>query len=109
MTVAGDGSQTRSVCYVDDLVAGLVCLIKSEAPGPINIGNPDEMSMLELAQRIRDAAGSASQIEFVPLPTDDPKMRCPDISRAGEVLGWAPSTNTDDGLKATISWFRDLI
>jgi dTDP-glucose 4,6-dehydratase len=109
LTVAGDGSQTRSVCYVDDLVAGLVCLIESDAPGPINIGNPEEISMMELAKRIRAAVGSSSQIELVPLPTDDPKMRCPDISRAGEVLGWAPTTSMDDGLKATISWFRDLI
>ncbi|MDT5101978.1 MAG: dTDP-glucose 4,6-dehydratase [Mycobacterium sp.] len=109
LTVAGDGRQTRSVCYVDDLVAGLVCLIESDAPGPINIGNPEEISMMELAKRIRAAVGSSSQIELVPLPTDDPKMRCPDISRAGEVLGWAPTTSMDDGLKATISWFRDLI
>jgi dTDP-glucose 4,6-dehydratase len=109
LTVAGDGSQTRSVCYVDDLVEGLVCLLKSDVPGPVNLGNPEEISMLELAKRVRAAVGSDSQIEFVSLPPDDPKMRCPDISLAREVLGWAPATNLDDGLKRTISWFRDLL
>jgi dTDP-glucose 4,6-dehydratase len=109
ITVAGDGSQTRSVCYVDDLVSGLVCLIESEIPGPVNLGNPEEISMLELAKRIREAVGSESRIEFISLPPDDPKMRCPDISLAREALGWEPVTNLDDGLKPTISWFREVI
>ena len=109
LTVTGDGSQTRSVCYVDDLVAGLVCLTESDIPGPVNLGNPEEISMLELAKHIREAVGSESRIEFIPLPPDDPKMRCPDISLARELLGWEPVTNLDDGLKPTISWFRDLL
>jgi dTDP-glucose 4,6-dehydratase len=109
LTVAGDGSQTRSVCYVDDLVEGLVALVKSDVPGPVNIGNPGEISMLELAKRVRAAVGSDSQIEFVRLPPDDPKRRCPDISLAREVLGWAPAIDLDDGLKPTISWFRDQL
>lgn len=109
LTVNGDGTQTRSVCYVDDMVEGLVRLIESDVPGPVNLGNPEELSMLDLAKRVRAAVGSDSPIEFVPLPPDDPKMRCPDISLAREVLGWEPMTNLDDGLKPTISWFRDLI
>ncbi|OMC52171.1 epimerase [Mycobacterium sp. IS-836] len=109
LTVTGDGSQTRSVCYVDDLVDGLVCLIKSDTPGPVNLGNPEEITVLELAKRIRAAVGSRSDIEFIARPPDDPTMRCPDISRAREVLGWKPVTDLDHGLKLTISWFRDLI
>src|SRR5262249_43756915 len=109
LTVTGDGSQTRSVCYVNDLVEGLVCLIESDVPGPVNLGNPEEISMLELAKRIRAAVGSDSHIEFIPLPPDDPKKRCPDISLARKILGWEPVTNLDRGLKPTISWFRDLI
>jgi nucleoside-diphosphate-sugar epimerase len=109
LTVTGDGSQTRSVCYVDDLVEGLICLIESDVPGPINLGNPQEISMLALAKRIRAAVGSDSRIEFISLPPDDPKLRCPDISLARETLGWEPVTNLDQGLKPTISWFRDLV
>ncbi len=109
LTVAGSGSQTRSVCYVDDLVEGFIRLIESDFPGPVNLGNPEEISMLELAKRVRAAVGSNSHIEFISLPPDDPKMRCPDISLARETLGWEPVTNLDDGLIPTISWFRELV
>jgi dTDP-glucose 4,6-dehydratase len=109
LTVTGDGRQTRSVCYVDDLVEGLISLIDSDVPGPVNLGNPGEISMLELAKRIRAAVGSDSRIEFISLPPDDPKRRCPDISLARESLGWEPVTTLEQGLKPTISWFRDLV
>lgn len=109
LTVTGDGRQTRSVCYVDDLVEGLISLIDSDVPGPVNLGNPEEISMLELAKRVRAAVGSDSRIEFISLPPDDPKRRCPDISLARESLGWEPVTKLEQGLKPTISWLRDLV
>jgi dTDP-glucose 4,6-dehydratase len=106
ITVAGDGSQTRSVCYVDDLVEGLVRLLHSPLPGPVNIGNPHEMSVLDLAEWIRKLVGSSSPIEFVPRPQDDPTVRQPDISYARSALGWEPEIPLEDGLRATIDWFR---
>ena len=106
ITVAGDGSQTRSVCYVDDLVEGIMRMLQSDLAGPINLGNPHEMSVLELAQRIRELAGSRSPIEFIPRPQDDPTVRQPDISSARTALGWEPATAVEDGLKKTITWFR---
>jgi dTDP-glucose 4,6-dehydratase len=106
ITVAGDGSQTRSVCYVDDLVEGIVRTLHSDLAGPINLGNPHELSVLELAQRIRELADSRSPIEFIPRPQDDPTVRQPDISFARTALGWEPVTALDDGLKKTIAWFR---
>jgi dTDP-glucose 4,6-dehydratase len=106
MTVAGDGSQTRSVCYVDDLVEGIVRLLQSNLPGPVNIGNPHELSVLQLAQLIRDLAGSSSSIEFVALPQDDPLVRRPDITVATRDLGWTPKVDVEDGLRRTIDWFR---
>ncbi|HVB26959.1 MAG TPA: UDP-glucuronic acid decarboxylase family protein [Mycobacteriales bacterium] len=106
ITVAGDGSQTRSVCYVGDLVEGIVRMLRSGHPGPMNIGNPHELSMLDLARRIRDLAGSSSEIVFVPRPQDDPTVRQPDISQARDVLDWAPVVAVDDGLLRTIAWFR---
>jgi dTDP-glucose 4,6-dehydratase len=106
ITVAGDGSQTRSVCYVDDLVDGIVRLLQSALPGPVNIGNPHEFSVLELAQLIRDLAGSSSSIEFVALPQDDPLVRRPDITVATRDLGWTPQVDVADGLRRTIDWFR---
>ncbi|HEU4514712.1 MAG TPA: UDP-glucuronic acid decarboxylase family protein [Nocardioidaceae bacterium] len=105
ITVAGDGSQTRSLCYVDDTVEGILALAGSGHPGPVNIGSSDETSMLELAQRIRDLAGSGSPVEFVDLPTDDPKVRRPDTSLATQVLGWQPRTPVDVGLERTLEWF----
>jgi dTDP-glucose 4,6-dehydratase len=107
LTVAGDGTQTRSVCYVDDLVAGLLQLLHSSHPGPMNLGNPHEMRILDLAEMVRDVVGSRSPIEFVPRPEDDPTVRQPDISLAGAVLGWAPKVSVEDGLKQTVAWFRD--
>ena len=106
LTVAGDGSQTRSVCYVDDLVEGIVRLLHSDVPGPVNIGNPHELSVLELAQTICRIAGSSSSIEFVALPQDDPLMRRPDITVARRDLDWTPEVDVETGLQRTIDWFR---
>ena len=105
ITVAGDGSQTRSICYVDDLVEGIVRLLRSDHPGPVNIGNPHEVSVLELAEWIRTLAQSSSQIAFVERPEDDPMVRQPDITLARSALGWEPRVSIDDGLKRTIEWF----
>ena len=107
ITVKGDGSQTRSIQYVDDLVAGVLLMAASNHLGPINVGTPHEVSMLELAETIRRLAGSSSGITFIERPTDDPTMRCPDITLARELLGWKPTTSFEDGLKRTITWFRE--
>ncbi len=106
MTVYGDGSQTRSFCYVDDLVEGLVRLSRSEEPWPVNLGNPEEMTVLEFARMIRDLAGSRSEIVFEPLPEDDPQRRRPDIGKARAVLGWSPRIGVEEGLRRTMEWFR---
>ncbi len=106
ITVAGTGEQTRSVCYVDDLVDGLLLLLDSGAAGPVNIGNPGELTVLALAERIRELAGSSSSIVFIPRPQDDPSVRKPDIRVATELLGWGPRVALDDGLRRTIDWFR---
>ncbi|THJ74946.1 UDP-glucuronic acid decarboxylase family protein [Candidatus Frankia alpina] len=105
ITVAGDGSQTRSICYVDDLIDGIVRLLHSDLPGPVNIGNPHEMSILDTARLVRDLCGSTAPITFVPRPQDDPSVRQPDITIARTRLGWEPKTSLDDGLTRTISWF----
>ena len=105
LTVAGDGSQTRSLCFVEDTVEGLLALAASGHPGPVNVGSQDELTMLELAERIRDLARSESPIEHVELPADDPKVRRPDTSRAAEVLGWAPRVPLEEGLSRTLEWF----
>jgi dTDP-glucose 4,6-dehydratase len=107
ITVAGSGAQTRSLCYVSDLVEGIIRLIDSEHPGPINIGNPHEMTILELATLIKQTCGSDSPIEFIPRPEDDPQQRKPDITLATEVLGWSPEVSLAEGVKHTISWFAD--
>lgn len=107
LTVAGDGSQTRSVCYVDDLIEGIVRLLASDLPGPVNIGNPEEISVLELARRIAALADVAVPVEFVPRPEDDPTVRQPDITLARTALGWAPAVSLEDGLKRTIAWMRE--
>lgn len=111
ITIYGDGSQTRSFCYVSDLVDGLVRLMASppETTGPINLGNPGEFSMLELAERVLSLVGSASRIVYRPLPADDPRQRQPDISIAKRDLGWAPTVVLEDGLRETIAYFRDLL
>lgn len=108
LTVYGDGAQTRSFCYVDDLIAGLLRLLATPAAfhGPVNIGNPGEVTMLELAQRVVAACGASAGIVFRALPADDPARRCPDISRARAVLGWQPQIALETGLARTIAWFR---
>jgi dTDP-glucose 4,6-dehydratase len=106
ITVAGDGSQTRSVCYVDDLIEGIVRMLRSAHAGPVNLGNPAELSMLDLAETIRRMTRSESEITFVPRPQDDPMVRQPRIDLAGELLGWKPEVGLADGLQRTIAWFR---
>jgi dTDP-glucose 4,6-dehydratase len=103
ITVFGDGSQTRSFCYVDDLIRGLVALCESDVHDPVNIGNPHEMTLLEMAESVREQTGTASEIVFEALPVDDPKVRQPDITRARELLGWEPEVELRDGLEKTIS------
>ena len=105
LTVAGDGSQTRSLCYVEDTVEGILALAASDHPGPVNIGSAEEVSMLALAEQVRDLAGSASPVQFVDLPADDPKRRRADTTLAAEVLGWQPRIPLTDGLKRTLEWF----
>jgi len=107
ITVAGDGSQTRSVCYVDDLVEGVIRLLHSKHAGPMNIGNPQEMSILELAHLIRALSDSSSRIEFVLRPEDDPTVRRPDIALARDELDWEPKVDIEDGLQRTIASFRE--
>jgi len=102
LTVYGDGSQTRSFCYVGDLVAGLVALLESEVRGPVNLGNPTEFTMLELAEAVGELLGLEPAIEFRPLPSDDPRVRCPDITRARELLGWEPKVALRDGLRLMV-------
>ena len=106
LTVYGDGRQTRSICYVNDLVEGIYRLMQSDTHTPVNIGNPVEMTMLDLARKIIDLTGSASEITFHPLPQDDPKVRLPDITRAKTLLDWEPEVAPEEGLRRTIEWFR---
>jgi dTDP-glucose 4,6-dehydratase len=106
MTVAGDGSQTRSLCWVEDTVEGRVRLAESSSAGPVNIGSEGETTVLELAATIRRLVGSSSSIHFVPLPEDDPQLRCPDITEALGLLGWRPRVPLEDGLSATVEWVR---
>ncbi|MCL4782775.1 MAG: SDR family oxidoreductase [Bryobacterales bacterium] len=108
ITVFGDGSQTRSFCYVSDLVEGLLRLLHSEEVYPVNLGNPCEMTMLEFARYIQRLTGSGSEIEFHPLPEDDPKRRKPDISKARRILGWEPVVSLEEGLAETIKHFQNL-
>jgi dTDP-glucose 4,6-dehydratase len=108
ITVAGDGQQTRSLCYVEDTVAGILALAAGDCPGPVNIGGSQEISMLALAEQIRDVAGSASPVEFIDLPVDDPRLRRPDTTLAREVLGWEQRVPFDEGLKRTLEWFAAL-
>jgi UDP-glucuronate decarboxylase len=110
ITIYGDGTQTRSFCYVDDLIDGLVRLMNSrdDLVGPINLGNPGEFTMIELAEKIVALTGSRSELVRLPLPADDPKQRKPDIAKAQEQLGWAPAVPLKDGLERTIAYFRSL-
>jgi dTDP-glucose 4,6-dehydratase len=107
LTVQGDGSQTRSFCYVDDEVRGILALLDSDYVGPVNIGNPDEYTVMQLAHAALEVTGSDSEINFLPLPTDDPTRRRPDITLATELLGWKPEIDLLDGLARTAAWFRD--
>jgi UDP-glucuronate decarboxylase len=111
ITMFGDGSQTRSFCYVDDLIEGIIQLMSSpdDGMGPINIGNPGECTIATLANSIIDMTGSTSKITYKPLPEDDPKQRCPDISKAKELLGWTPKVPLRDGLKYTVDYFDRLL
>jgi dTDP-glucose 4,6-dehydratase len=109
LTVAGDGSQTRSLCWVEDTVDGLVRLARSSSAGPVNIGSESETTVLALAATIRRLAGSSSSIRFVPLPEDDPHLRRPDITEAARLLGWQPRMPLEDGLSATVAWVRDRL
>lgn len=106
LTVYGDGKQTRSFCYISDLVEGICRLMLSGVNEPVNIGNPEEHTILELAEMIKRLAKSSSEITFKTLPVDDPKTRCPDITKARELLKWEPKVSAEDGLKMTIEWFR---
>lgn len=108
ITIFGDGSQTRSFCYVDDLVEGIYRLLLSDHEQPVNIGNPDEISILDFAQEIIDLTGTDQKVVFLDLPKDDPKQRKPDITKAKEILGWEPTVNRSEGLKITYEYFKNL-
>ena len=107
LTVFGDGSQTRSFCYVDDLVRGLILLAESGEHEPVNIGNPTEMTLLEMARTVVKATGCSSEIVFEALPVDDPQVRKPDITRARELLGWEPQIPLEEGLKRLLESIKD--
>jgi len=106
ITVYGDGSQTRSFCYVSDLIEGIYRLMQSDEHLPTNIGNPQEITILEFARRVKALTGSQSEIVFKPLPQDDPKQRCPDIAKAKKLLGWEPKVSLEEGLRLTLDYFR---
>ncbi|MCK4852535.1 MAG: SDR family oxidoreductase [Candidatus Omnitrophica bacterium] len=107
LTIYGDGTQTRSFCYVSDLVEGIMRLMDSDLNGPVNIGNPVELSVLDFANRIKEITGCKSGIVFEDLPVNDPRVRRPDITRAKEKLGWEPKVGLDEGLKKVVEWFRN--
>ncbi|MFN6924558.1 MAG: UDP-glucuronic acid decarboxylase family protein [Tabrizicola sp.] len=109
LTVYGDGSQTRSFCYVDDLVEGLIRLMASDEKMPVNLGNPGEFTMLQLAELVQSKTGRRTPITFQPLPQDDPRQRRPDITRARDILGWVPTVPLERGLDKTIAWFAQRI
>jgi dTDP-glucose 4,6-dehydratase len=109
LTVFGDGSQTRSFCYVSDLIDGIYRLLLSDETEPVNVGNPVELSVLQFAHRIRDLTKATSEIVFRPLPVDDPRVRQPDITKARTKLGWEPKVPLDEGLARTIEYFRSTL
>jgi UDP-glucuronate decarboxylase len=110
LTIYGDGTQTRSFCYAEDLIEGFIRLMNhDQLTGPVNLGNPGEFTMLELAEQVLKKVGGKSKLTFHPLPGDDPKQRCPDISLASEELGWKPKLTLDEGLNPTIDYFRKLL
>jgi dTDP-glucose 4,6-dehydratase len=106
LTIYGDGSQTRSFCYVDDLIRGIVAMIDCAASGPLNLGNAEEFTVADFARLVLRVTGSDSPVEHLPLPVDDPTRRCPDITRASQVLGWQPQIRVEDGVRRTVEWFR---
>ena len=106
LTIYGDGSQTRSFCYVDDLILGIVGMIDCAESGPVNLGNPEEFTVADFARLILRVTGSDSPVEHLPLPVDDPTRRCPVITRASQVLGWRPQIRVEDGVRRTVEWFR---
>jgi dTDP-glucose 4,6-dehydratase len=106
LTIFGDGSQSRSFCYVSDLIGGINRLMLSDFVGPMNLGNPEELTILEIAKKILQITGSSSNMVFKPLPEDDPKQRRPDITKAQKMLGWNPVVKLDTGLRETIEWFK---
>ena len=109
LTVYGDGSQTRSFCYVSDEVDGILRLARSAEHEPVNVGNPAEFTILECARKVIATTGSASQIKFEALPQDDPRQRCPDISKAQRLLGWEPKVELESGLKLSLEYFRQAV
>jgi len=111
ITIFGDGTQTRSFCYVDDLIEGLIRLMQSpdDVTGPVNLGRPDEFTILELAEKVVELTNSKSEIVFEPLPTDDPKQRWPDITMARKILGWEPKMALEEGLRKTIAYFEEVL
>jgi nucleoside-diphosphate-sugar epimerase len=106
LTIYGDGTQTRSFCFVDDLVGGIVAMLDCREPGPVNLGNPDERTVMELAELVLRMTGSSSPLQRLPLPADDPVRRCPTVTRALQRLAWKPQTDLEEGLRTTVSWFR---
>jgi dTDP-glucose 4,6-dehydratase len=109
LTIYGSGEQTRSFCYIDDLVRGIVAMGRSNEPGPINLGNPEERTLLNLAELVLGLTKSTSKLEFLELPEDDPKQRCPDIRRARSLLGWEPRVDISSGIQSTADWIRKNI
>jgi dTDP-glucose 4,6-dehydratase len=109
LTIYGDGKQTRSFCYIDDMVSGISKLLEADVSEPVNIGNPDEFTILEFANLVLELTKSKNKMEFAPLPKDDPKKRKPDISKAKRILGWEPKVSLKQGLKLTIDWFKQQI
>jgi dTDP-glucose 4,6-dehydratase len=109
ITVYGDGKQTRSFCYISDLIDGIYRLLESDEHEPTNVGNPQEITILEFAERIRALVGASAPIVFHPLPQDDPKQRCPDITKARRILHWEPKINLEDGLRLTLDYFRERV
>jgi nucleoside-diphosphate-sugar epimerase len=108
ITIHGDGRQTRSFCYVDDEVRGLLALLDSDYVGPVNIGNPNEFTVLELAEKVLKITGSSAELRFDPRPVDDPTQRRPDLTLARSILGWEPQVSLDEGLARTTDWFKEV-
>jgi dTDP-glucose 4,6-dehydratase len=106
LTIFGDGSQTRSFCYVEDLIDGIYRLLLSDYHLPVNVGNPQEITLLQFAEEILKLTGAKSKLSFLPLPTDDPKQRRPDITKAKNILGWEPKVERAEGLKITLEYFK---